>query len=105
MHLHCFNGDMASVKLWLDSYPETYFGFTLTVKGFHESQKRGLRAVPGTRLLLESDAPHLPDVVGSINHPAHMFRVAEEVAWVRDQSPRDVLRAGRANRGALYRRK
>ena len=105
IHLHCFNGDMATVKLWLDSYPENYFGFTLTVKGFEEGQKRGLRAVPGTRLLLESDSPHLPDVAGSVNHPAHLFRVAEEVARVRDQSPRNILRAGLANGRALYRRK
>ena len=96
---------MASVKLWLDSYPETYFGFTMTVKGFEESQKRGLRAVPSTRLLLEFDSPHLPDVTGSVNHPAHLFRVAEEVARVRDQSPRDVLREGLANERALYQRK
>jgi hypothetical protein len=39
---------------------------------------------------LESDSPHLPDVAGSINHPAHLFRVAEEVTRVRDQSPLEV---------------
>jgi hypothetical protein len=50
-------------------------------------QRRGLKAVPGNRLLLESDSPHLLDVAGSINHPAHLFRVAEEVARVRGQSP------------------
>jgi Tat protein secretion system quality control protein TatD with DNase activity len=54
---------------------------------------------------LESDSPHLPDVAGSINHPAHFFRVAEEVARVRGQSPLDILRAGIANGQALYRRK
>ena len=32
-------------------------------------------------------------MAGSINHPAHLFRVAEEVARVRGQSPLDVLRA------------
>jgi hypothetical protein len=75
------------------------------VKGFGDRPKRGLRAVPGNRLLLESDSPHLPDVAGSINHPAHLFRVAEEVAQVRGQSPLDILRAGIANGQALYRRK
>jgi Tat protein secretion system quality control protein TatD with DNase activity len=54
---------------------------------------------------LESDSPHLPDVAGSINHPAHLFRVAEEVARVRGQSPLNILRAGIANGQALYRRK
>jgi Tat protein secretion system quality control protein TatD with DNase activity len=75
------------------------------VKGFGDRQRGGLKAVPGNRLLLESDSPHLPDVAGSINHPAHFFRVAEEVARVRGQSPLDILRAGIANGQALYRRK
>jgi Tat protein secretion system quality control protein TatD with DNase activity len=105
IHLHCFNGDEATVKLWSDAYPGTYFGFSSMVKGFGDRQRRGLKAVPGNRLLLESDSPHLPDVSGSINHPAHLFRVAEEVARVRGQSPLDILRAGIANGQALYRRK
>ena len=43
--------------------------------------------------------PHLLDVSQSVNHPVRLFRVAEEVARVRDQSPGDVLQAGLANRG------
>jgi Tat protein secretion system quality control protein TatD with DNase activity len=105
IHLHCFNGDPVTVKLWSDSYPGTYFGFSSMVKGFGDRQRRALKAVPGNRLLLESDSPHLPDVAGSVNHPAHLFRVAEEVARVRDQSPLDVLRASLANGRTLYRRK
>ena len=105
IHLHCLNGDEATVKLWLDAYPGTYFGFLSMVKGFGDRQRGGLKAVPGNRLLLESDSPHLPNVAGSINHPARLFRVAEEVARVRGQSPLDILRAGIANGQALYRRK
>jgi Tat protein secretion system quality control protein TatD with DNase activity len=105
IHLHCFNGDSATVKLWSDAYPGTYFGFSSMVKGFGDRQRRGLKGVTGNRLLLEPDFPHLPDVAGSINHLVHLFRVAEEVARVRDQSPLDVLRAGIANGRALYRRK
>lgn len=84
IHLHCFSGDSAMVKLWLEAYPGTYFGFSTLVKGFAERQRRGLQAVPGTRLLLESDSPHLPDVAGSVNHPNRLWRDAEEVAWLRD---------------------
>ena len=75
------------------------------VKGFGDRQRRGLKTVPGNRLLLESDSPHLPNVAGSVIHPAHLFRVAEEVAWVRDQPPLEVLQAGLANGRTLYRRK
>jgi Tat protein secretion system quality control protein TatD with DNase activity len=93
----CFNGDSVTVKLWLHSYPGTYFGYTMLVKGFGERQKQGLKSVPGNRLLLESDSPNLPDVAGSVNHPTRLFRVAEEVALVRDQSPGDVLRTDLTN--------
>jgi hypothetical protein len=56
IHLHCFNGDEATVKLWSDAYPGTYFGFSSMVKGFGDRQRQGLKAVPGNRLLLESDS-------------------------------------------------
>jgi Tat protein secretion system quality control protein TatD with DNase activity len=105
IHLHCFNGDLVTVNLWSDAYPGTYFWFSSMLKGFGDRQRRGLNAVPGNRLLLESDSPHLPDVAGSVNHPAHLFRVAEEVARVREQSPLDVLREGIANGRTLYQRK
>ena len=105
IHLHCFNGDSVTVKLWSDAYPGTYFGFSSMVKGFGDRQRRELKAVQGNRHLLESDSPNLPDVAGSVNHPAYLFRVAEEVARVRDQSPLDVLREGIGNGRTLYRRK
>ena len=105
IHLHCFHGNSVTVKLWLNSYPGTYFGFTMKMKRFEDRQRLGLKSVPGNRFLLEFDSPRLPEVAGSVNHPAHLFRVAEEVAQVRNQSPLDVLRAGLANERTLYRRK
>jgi Tat protein secretion system quality control protein TatD with DNase activity len=73
IHIHCFHGDSVTVKLWLNSYPGTYFGFTMMVKGFGERQRLGLKSVPCNRLLLESKSPHLPDVAGSVNHPGGRF--------------------------------
>ena len=57
IHLHCFHGDSVTVKLWLNSYAGTYFGFTMMVKGFGERQRLGLKSVPCNRLLLESKSP------------------------------------------------
>ncbi len=57
IHLHCSNGDEATVKLWSDAYPGTYFGFSSMVKGFGDRQRRRLKAIPGNRHLLESDSP------------------------------------------------
>ena len=76
----------------------------MLVKGFGERQRQwqGLKSVPGNRLLLESDSPNVPDVAGSVNHPARLFMVAEEVALVRDQSPGDVLRTNLTNGQNLF---
>jgi Tat protein secretion system quality control protein TatD with DNase activity len=48
IHLHCFNGDEATVKLWSDAYPGTYFGFSSMVKGFGDRQRRGAQPSQGT---------------------------------------------------------
>ena len=102
IHLHTFTVDTATVILWLESYPETYFGFYLLAKRCDEGQRQGIRAVPEDRLLLETDSPHLADAAASINHPAHLFRVAEVVAEARSAQARDILAAGVANGRALY---
>jgi hypothetical protein len=64
--LHCFHGDSVTVKLWLNSYPGTYFGFTMKMKGFGDRQRLGLKSVPGNRFLLEFDPPRLPESLGEL---------------------------------------
>ena len=99
IHLHCFNGDEATVKLWADAYPGTYFEFSSMVKGFGDRQRRGLKPYQGT-----GSSWSLTLLISPM-WPVHLFRVAEEVARVRGQSPLDILRAGIANVQTLYWRK
>jgi Tat protein secretion system quality control protein TatD with DNase activity len=78
IHLHCFNGDEATVKLWADAYPGTYFGFSSMVKGFGDRQRRGLKAVPGNRLLLESDK-YLAEQISPLDQPKVKY-LAEQIS-------------------------
>ena len=48
IHLHCFNGDSVTVKLWSDAYPGTYFGFSSMVKGFGDRQRWDSKPFQGT---------------------------------------------------------
>ena len=54
IHLHCFTGDVEDLRHWQEAFPLCYFGFTGLVFQFS-----ALRRVPSTRLLLETDSPHL----------------------------------------------
>ena len=59
--------------------------------------------MPKERLLLESDAPHLPvDASIRVNTPAYLGEVAEMVARVRQEPLAMVVGATRENALRLY---
>ncbi len=55
IHLHCFTGSPEIVSTWLETFPNTYFGFTGLAKRFNAQQREGLRSVPRNRVLLVTD--------------------------------------------------
>jgi TatD DNase family protein len=71
IHLHCFAGGRSEVRMWLESFPGSYFGYTGLVARFNQNQCDGLKSVPKDRLLLETDSPHLPvgELPGGVNTP------------------------------------
>ncbi len=50
-------------------------------------KRQVIRSIPETLLLLETDAPHQPLVVGERGEPADLIDVAEAVAQLRDVDP------------------
>ena len=60
IHLHCFTSGPQEVTAWKSAFPHAYFELTSLVKDFTNEQKRAVQNIPLDRLLLESDAPHLP---------------------------------------------
>lgn len=79
--IHCFTGDWARAKAYLD------LGLALSVAGVvtfkaADDLRDAVRRVPRDRLLVETDCPFLAPVPfrGKRNEPAHVARTAEKVA-------------------------
>jgi TatD DNase family protein len=100
---HCFTGDRAMARRALDA------GFHISLAGIvtfpraaelHEVAKM----VPLDRLLVETDSPFLAPVPhrGTRNEPAHVVRVAEAIARLRDTTVEAVGQAARENFDRLF---
>ncbi|MDA1183410.1 MAG: TatD family hydrolase [Acidobacteria bacterium] len=100
---HCFTGDRAMARRAVDA------GFHLSLSGIvtfpratelHEVAK----VVPLDRLLIETDSPFLAPVPhrGTRNEPAHVTRVAEAVARLRETTTAAVDRATQDNFDRLF---
>lgn len=104
IHLHCTTTGAEGVKEWLRYFPKTCFGFTARVGTFREQQKKGLRAVPLNRLLLESDAPYMPppSAKGHASTSAYLGETALMVAKVLDRPVQEVCAVSVQNATWLY---
>ena len=78
--LHSFSGDRTVVDQFVGLFDHCYFSFSGMVSRFETHQTEALRAVPEDRLLLETDAPHLPVGGRQFSSPWQLRRVAREVA-------------------------
>ena len=79
--IHCFTGDAAAARTYLD------LGLHLSVAGIvtfktAEGIRDAVRIVPRDRLLVETDSPYLAPVPfrGKRNEPAHVVETARKVA-------------------------
>lgn len=100
---HCFTGDRDMARRALDA------GFHISLAGIVTfpralELKEVAKMVPLDRLLIETDSPFLAPVPfrGARNEPAHVARVAEVVAELRGQGPREVAAATADNFRRLF---
>ncbi|KAH3839550.1 hypothetical protein DPMN_112982 [Dreissena polymorpha] len=104
IHLHCFQGDMEVSCSFLNSFPNTYVGYTHNVDDLTEDAAVALRLVPSDRLLIETDAPYFGGpTIGNTSSPMMVGVAAKRVGRVRCESTKSVLRDTAANTRALYR--
>lgn len=100
---HCFTGDAGMARRALDA------GFHISLAGIvtfpraaelHEVAKM----VPLDRLMIETDSPFLAPVPyrGTRNEPAHVVRVAEAVARLRETTAEAVGHAAQENFDRLF---
>jgi TatD DNase family protein len=100
---HCFTGDRTMARRALD------IGFHLSLAGIVTfpralELKEVARMVPLDRLLIETDSPFLAPVPhrGKRNEPAHVARVAEVIADLRNSSAEAVAEATGENFDRLF---
>lgn len=91
--IHCFSGDAALARTFLD------MGYVLSLPGTvtfpkAETVREVARTVPLDRLLVETDAPYLAPVPrrGRRNEPALVLHTAREIARLRDEPFEEVAR-------------
>src|SRR5689334_25080919 len=101
--IHCFTGDYAAAKMFLDLGFYLSFSGILTFKNA-EPLRDAARKLPLDRLLVETDSPYLAPVPkrGKRNEPAFVLHVAETLAAVRNAGLADIADATRRNTEALF---
>jgi len=84
--IHCFSGDTASARAFLDLGFHISFSGIVTFKNA-EALRDAARSVPADRLLVETDAPFLAPVPyrGRRNEPALVVQTAAALAQVRGE--------------------
>lgn len=101
--IHCFTGDFAAAKSYLD------LGFYISFSGIltfnnADALRDVARRLPLDRLLVETDAPYLAPVPyrGKRNEPAFVHAVAEALAKVRGLPLTEVAEATTRNAERLF---
>lgn len=105
---HCFTGDKAQLKAYLD------LGLYIGITGWLCDEKRGqslreaVRYLPLDRLILETDAPFLlpktlvPKPKSSRNEPAYLSEIAIQFASLTGYSLDDIAAYSRKNSQVLF---
>jgi TatD DNase family protein len=102
--IHCFSGDAASARAFLDLGFHISFSGIVTFKSA-DPLREAARIVPGDRLMVETDAPFLAPTPfrGRRNEPALVVRTAAALADVRGEPLEAVVENTRRNTQRLFR--
>ncbi|MDP6559188.1 MAG: TatD family hydrolase [Candidatus Binatia bacterium] len=101
--VHCFTGDLAAAKSFLDL--GLYLSFTGIVTFKNAGPLREVvRQIPMDRILVETDAPYLAPVPkrGKRNEPAFVRFVAEAVAEIKGLALDEMAQATSSNAESLF---
>ncbi|MBW7997208.1 MAG: TatD family deoxyribonuclease [Candidatus Glassbacteria bacterium] len=100
--VHCFSGDEHSLAALIEL--DCYFsvGGMVTFKNYKGAEL--VRAIPGNRLLLETDCPYLAPVPrrGKRNEPSLLVHTAGVVAGMRGETVKNLARATTDNFNRLF---
>jgi len=102
--IHCFSGDRAAARTFLDLGLYLSFSGIVTFKNSDEL-RAAAKLTPADRLLIETDAPFLAPVPlrGKRNEPAYMLHTAALLAQLRGESLDAVATTTAENARRLFR--
>ncbi len=101
--IHCFTGDTAAARGYLDLGLHLSLSGVLTYKKT-EALQDAARFAPLDRLLVETDSPFLAPVPhrGRKNEPAHVIETAKKLAELKGVSAEEAARKTSANAAELF---
>jgi len=101
--IHCFSGDAASARRFLDLGFHISFSGIVTFKTA-DALREAVRIVPADRLMVETDAPFLAPIPyrGRRNEPALVVLTAAVIAEVRGETLAQVATVTSANTRRLF---
>jgi len=101
--IHCFTGDFAAAREFLDLGFHLSFSGIITFKTA-EALREVVREVPLERVMVETDSPYLAPVPhrGKRNEPAFVRLVAETVAKIKEIPLEEVATATSQNAQSLF---
>ena len=90
--MHCFAGDVADARFYLDMGLHISFTADITRKNFRWLET--LKYVPLDRLMIETDSPYIVprQVKAKRNEPANVVYVAEKIAEIHKATPEEIAR-------------
>jgi TatD DNase family protein len=101
--IHCFTGDTAAARRYLD------LGFHISLSGIltykkTEALQEAARFVPLDRLMVETDSPYLSPVPhrGKKNEPRHVVETGKKLAELKGLPVEEVARATSASAAVVF---
>eukprot|EP01112_Ceratiomyxa_fruticulosa_P022388 TRINITY_DN8176_c0_g1_i3.p1 TRINITY_DN8176_c0_g1~~TRINITY_DN8176_c0_g1_i3.p1 ORF type:complete len:309 (+),score=59.67 TRINITY_DN8176_c0_g1_i3:115-1041(+) len=104
-HIHCFTSSLNLANAILDNFPNSFIGITGVVTfGSAQGVRDVVKAVPLTRLLLETDSPYMAPIPfrGKTCHSGYIPHVAAKIAEVKGVPLPEVLQVIRENTRKMY---
>ena len=103
IQLHSFLGSRKQVMNWISVFPNTFFSVSGLIKYANESQRDGLRAIPISKILLETDSPYLAvDSTPKGNNPSRITEVIRIVSELREESSMELRKANWRNSKCIF---
>ena len=101
IQVHFFVGRLVDLHLWQQAFPNSYFSVGIAVlKHCSDKQIEGIRAIPASKLLLETDSPIRLE--NGFSTPYILDEVSRRVSEIRGVPRVEILRLSVENANRIF---